>query len=273
MTEQKQWKRPQDVVTFRTKDPKEMLGKYLPKHALKTWTEDFLDKDTGEVVSIERSQIVVERGYISQEKLQQIQFAIQAGDIQDVEVSEDDVQDMTLYTPAYYTNYMVEIPILGVGGIEKNHFAVRAQTIPQAIQIAAEFGQMYRGFDGCIRATRCVTLDAGIVPDDHACIPEADRTPADQRKDYFKVQVRKEWVENMKLKKLDTYYIVAAEDVGQAKERIARLLDIMKAEREREGNPDDPDTTRTIRKAIPFEVDCIVPKEFSDLFHEESTKM
>lgn len=49
MTEQKQWKRPQDVVTFRTKDPKEMLGKYLPKHALKTWTEDFLDKDTGEV--------------------------------------------------------------------------------------------------------------------------------------------------------------------------------------------------------------------------------
>jgi len=38
-------------------------------------------------------------------------------------------------------------------------------------------------------------------------------------------------------------------------------------------HPDDPDTTRTIRKAIPFEVDCIVPKEFSDLFHEESTKM
>lgn len=38
-------------------------------------------------------------------------------------------------------------------------------------------------------------------------------------------------------------------------------------------HPDDPDTTRTIRKAIPFEVDCIVPKEFSDLFHEEPTKM
>ena len=43
MTEKKQWKRPQDVVTFRTSDPKEMLGKYLPKHALKTWTEDFRD--------------------------------------------------------------------------------------------------------------------------------------------------------------------------------------------------------------------------------------
>lgn len=59
MTEKKQWKRPQDVVTFRTSDPKEMLGKYMPKHALKTWTEDFLDQDTGETVSIERNQIVV----------------------------------------------------------------------------------------------------------------------------------------------------------------------------------------------------------------------
>lgn len=66
MTSNKQWKRPQDVVTFRTSDPREMLGKYMPKHAVKTWTEDFRDEDTGEVVSIERNQIVVGRGYISQ---------------------------------------------------------------------------------------------------------------------------------------------------------------------------------------------------------------
>lgn len=274
MTEKKEWKRPQDVVTFHTSDPKEMLGKYLPTSVMKTWYEDFTDEDTGETVRIERREIVAQRGYISQEKLQQIQFAIQAGDIYDVEVSEEDVQDMTLYTPAYYTNFMVEIPILrlGAAGIEKNHFAVRAQTIPQAIQIAAEFGQMYRGFDGCIRATRVVTIDANIVPDDHACIPEADRKPADERKDYFKVQVRTEWVEDMKLKKSDTYYIVAANDVGQAKERIALLLDIMKAEQEKEqGIENDPNTTRTIRKAMPFEVDCIVPKEFSDLFYEKPT--
>ena len=117
MTEKKEWKRPQDVVTFRTSDPKEMLGKYMPKYAVKTWTEDFRDEDTGEVVSIERNQIVVERGYISQEELAEIQFAIQAGDIADVEVSEDDVRDMQLYTPAYHTNFMVEIPIFSAGTI------------------------------------------------------------------------------------------------------------------------------------------------------------
>jgi hypothetical protein len=32
--------------------------------------------------------------------------------------------------------------------------------------------------------------------------------------------------------------------------------------------PQDVVTFRTtIRKAMPFEVDCIVPKEFSDMFH------
>ena len=274
MTEKKQWKRPHDVATFRTSDPKKMLGKYMPKHAVKTWTEDFIDEDTGETVSIDRNQIVVERGYISQEKLAEIQFAIQAGDIEDVEVSEDDVRDMTLYTPDYYTNFMVEIPILLVGTITKNRFAVRAKTIPQAIQIAAEFGQMYRGFEGCIRATRVVTIDANIVPDDHACIPEADRIPADERKDYFKVQVRTEYIDiDEKLKKFDTYYIVAANDVGQAKERIALLLDIMKAEQEKkQGFKVEDDRRITIRKAMPFEVDCIVPKEFSDLFYEKATE-
>lgn len=274
MTEKKQWKRPHDVVTFRTSDPKKMLGKYMPKHVVKTWIEDFIDEDTGETVSVERNQIVVGRGYISQDKLAEIQFAIQACDIQDVEVSEEDVRDMTLYTPSYLTNFMVEIPLSYAGIITKNHFAVRAQTIPQAIQIAAEFGQMYRGFEGFIRATRVVTIDADIVPDDHACIPEADRKPADERKDYFKVQVRTEYIDiDNKLKKSDIYYIVAANDVGQAKERIALLLDIMKAEQEKEqGIKVENNRRTTIRKAMPFEVDCIVPKEFSDLFYEKATE-
>lgn len=271
--EQKQWKRPQDVATIRTSDPKEMAGKYLPRHAVKTWTEDFLDADTGEIITIERNQIVVERGYIDAGKLQEIMFAIQSGDIDSVEVSDDDVRDMTLYTPSYLTPYMVELPVFIAGETTKQHFACHAQTIPQAIQIAAEFGQMYRGFDGYVKASRVVTIDAHIVPDNHPCIPEADRTPADERKDYYKVQVREEWVEDMKMKKADTHYIVCAADVSQAKERIALLLDIQRAEAEKQGYQEDPNTRRTIRKAAPFDVDCIVPREFTELFHEEPTKM
>ena len=265
-----EWKRPQDVEVFRTSDPKQMLGKYMPKHAVKEWDEVFVNEDTGEETSVKRSQIVVEKGYINQEKLSQIQFAIQSGDIEDVEVCEENIQNMTLYTPAFSTNFMVEIPV----SLEKYHIGVRAQTIPQAIQIVAEFGQMYLSIGGMIRATRVVTLDAAIVPDDHECIPEEERKPANEKKDYYKVQVRHEWLEDMVLKKEDQHYIVAANDVSQAKERIARLLDILKAKQEEKGYHEcaENEGRTTIRKAMPFKVDYIVPKEFGDLFYEEPTQ-
>jgi len=272
MTEQKQWKRPQDVVTFRTSDPREMLGKYMPKHAVKTWTEDFRDEDTGEVVSIERNQIVVERGEITDDKLQQLMFALQTGDIKDVEVCDENIQPITVQTANYLIPYSLELEYWGgVNEIVKDHYVCYAQSIPQAIRIATEFGQMYRGFSGDVKVNRVVRMDARLVPDNHQCIPEADRKPADERKDYFKVQVRTEYLDGLKMKHSDTYYIVHAKDVGEAKERIALLLEIMKAEDEQKNGkqPDDPDSRTTIRKAMPFEVDCIVPRAFSELYFEK----
>ncbi len=40
---------------------KKNIGKRLAGQILKTWTEDFVDEDTGEVVSIERSEVLFER--------------------------------------------------------------------------------------------------------------------------------------------------------------------------------------------------------------------
>ncbi len=40
---------------------KKVIGKKLAARVLKSWTEDFVDEDTGEVVSIERNEIVIER--------------------------------------------------------------------------------------------------------------------------------------------------------------------------------------------------------------------
>jgi DNA-directed RNA polymerase subunit beta len=43
---------------------KKVLGRKLAARVLKTWIEDFVDEDTGEVVSIERNEIVLERDVI-----------------------------------------------------------------------------------------------------------------------------------------------------------------------------------------------------------------
>ena len=43
------------------------VGRKLAARVLKTWVEDFVDEDTGEVVSIERNEIVVDRETIIEE--------------------------------------------------------------------------------------------------------------------------------------------------------------------------------------------------------------
>ena len=40
---------------------KKVVGRKLAARVLKTWTEDFVDEDTGEVVSIERNEVVIDR--------------------------------------------------------------------------------------------------------------------------------------------------------------------------------------------------------------------
>lgn len=43
---------------------KKAVGRKLAARVLKTWNEDFVDEDTGEVVSIERNEIILERDHI-----------------------------------------------------------------------------------------------------------------------------------------------------------------------------------------------------------------
>jgi DNA-directed RNA polymerase subunit beta len=46
---------------------KKLVGRKLAARVLKTWVEDFVDEDTGEVVSIERNEIILERDTIIEE--------------------------------------------------------------------------------------------------------------------------------------------------------------------------------------------------------------
>jgi DNA-directed RNA polymerase subunit beta len=43
---------------------KKVVGRKLAARVLKTWLEDFVDEDTGEVVSIERNEVIIERDII-----------------------------------------------------------------------------------------------------------------------------------------------------------------------------------------------------------------
>ncbi len=57
-----------DEVNADKKTLEKQIGKRLAARVLKSWVEDFVDEDTGEVVSIERNEVIMERDTILDEK-------------------------------------------------------------------------------------------------------------------------------------------------------------------------------------------------------------
>ncbi len=57
-----------DEVKVRQKSFKKYIGSKLAARVLRTWVEDFVDEDTGEVVSIERNEVVLERDTVLDEE-------------------------------------------------------------------------------------------------------------------------------------------------------------------------------------------------------------
>ena len=44
------------------------IGRRLAARVLKSWVEDFVDEDTGEVVSIERNEVLIDRETIIEQE-------------------------------------------------------------------------------------------------------------------------------------------------------------------------------------------------------------
>ncbi|MBN2891218.1 MAG: DNA-directed RNA polymerase subunit beta [Bacteroidales bacterium] len=62
-----------DEIVVKNDNIRDLIGKRLAARVLKSWVEDFVDEDTGEVVSIERNEVVIEREtIIEEEHLEQI---------------------------------------------------------------------------------------------------------------------------------------------------------------------------------------------------------
>ena len=80
-----------DEVKVEKKGLQKYIGKRLAARVLRTWVEDFVDEDTGEVVSIERNEIVLERDTVlDQENIDMIaEMDVKSVFVQKEEVSGD----------------------------------------------------------------------------------------------------------------------------------------------------------------------------------------
>lgn len=78
---------------------KKVVGRKLAARVLKTWTEDFVDEDTGEVVSIDRNEVLLERDSVITED--DVETIINAG-VKSVILHREDV-NIGDYTIIYNT--------------------------------------------------------------------------------------------------------------------------------------------------------------------------
>ena len=77
-----------DEVKGNKKDLESFVGRRLAARVLRSWVEDFVDEDTGEVVSIERNEVVLERDSILDEEAID---TISEMDIKSIFVQKEDV--------------------------------------------------------------------------------------------------------------------------------------------------------------------------------------
>ena len=62
-----------EEITVSKSNLKSIIGRKLAARVLKTWIEDFVDEDTGELISVDRNEVILERDHeIQKEDIQTI---------------------------------------------------------------------------------------------------------------------------------------------------------------------------------------------------------
>lgn len=129
-------------IRYRTDDPGKMLGKWVARRALRTWTEDFVNQETGETEHVERSEILFERGtYIDQDVLCSIRFRMQEGSLTELEVSNQNRKGILLANSSLF-------PYKAVARIDdkRKSFLLYATSVANALTILVDYIELnYRG--------------------------------------------------------------------------------------------------------------------------------
>lgn len=131
-----------DAQIFTVTDPAEAIGYYLAEDLTKTWQEDFTDGDTGEVVTINRQEIIKRRGeLVTADLASSLIFYIQTGDVTEIKVSDQRRQAVE-YNNARLKPYKVTALI----NSKRHQFILEAQTIELAMEVARDWIELnYNG--------------------------------------------------------------------------------------------------------------------------------
>lgn len=259
-------------VRLTTSTLEDMYGKYLAKSVVKTYKEDFIDESTGEVVTIDRNELLFEKGkHIDNELLGRINFCLQCGDITEVEVSNQ----RRLAQPIKRTGlwpYKVNASIDGKG----YSFILQAQDVVKAVEVATDYIELT--YTSGFSITGVKALKSFIILNDrYKSVQEepqsSEYTEGDdgeeQREDtkYYKIEALVSIAddENADPSEYPYDFLVKTKDVDTAKVVITAWINNKFKEEAQKGKY----ARLSITAATPFPCNSIIEKDFCVAYLEE----
>lgn len=263
----------QQEKRLRTKNVRDMIGNYLAAPAVKTWTEDFIDEDTGEIVSIERHEVIFQKGTkIDADLAARIQFCIESGEIEDVEVSNQCRQAVERNLNGLYP-WKVRAHI-----DSKNYsFILQAQNVRSAVSVATDYIELNYVNSFWIVGAQMVP---GMIIIDNlkksSSVSDTENEEGEEKDDekYYKIDVEVSILdkgENDDDKDAEKYtFLAKAKNVDMAKEIINAWIARAEAEKaEREGEDYNRQVIVSVTAAAPYSCDNVISREFCMAYKEE----
>lgn len=264
-------------VKFTTNDTTKAEGMYLARHLIKTWTEDCIDQCTGEVVTIERNEILMERGTkIDYNAAASINFYIQAGEITEFEVT--DQCRAGIYDRGYTAAPWV---VTACVKDKKRKFILYAKGVEQALEIAKDYIELkfpghfefvaVKGFEDCI--TISDNFNRGGAENDTSLPTDDGKEEADTEaltNKFYLIELH--ITPNGKhATEYNQKFIVFAKDAEWAKDHAeVWLMNRPNAEVDK-GNmtPEEATFTTAINTATLINCYCVIPPDFTRAYFEQ----
>lgn len=274
-----------------TSDPKMMLNMYLASRVLRKWTEDFCDEDTSEVVSIERNEVLFDRGMlIDQDRLAQIRFNMDAGDINEVEVSNQRREAFCLENTYLYP-FIAQVEI----GDKKHKFLFYTCSVECGIALLKDYVElnyaggfnilMIKQFDSCVILTDNLK-EFKVDPlvefenkmnelfeednDEEKTQPAEQESKPDQKK-FYQIECKINYGDEGETHQSFQTFVVHTYNVDRAMMLINNYLKKQQDKREKEAIEKGYEYKKLeihamVESAKPIPVGRFIPKEFSEAY-------
>jgi len=260
-------------IRYSTSDPKRMLNKFTVGRVLKSWKEDFIDEDTKEVVTIERNEVLFDRGIlISQDILAQLNFHLQAGDIKEVEVSNQ----LRMSYELEHTHLHPFIAQIELSDGKKAKFLFYSVTVEKALMVLKDWVELNYTTPFVVQLVK--TFDTNIILIDNLkplnletseeAAEEIDEEEYENQKKFYQIDF------NVEIDGTQTHTYSAVVQTINVDRAMMLINDyLIKKEKKRAQDAKERDHEYTeqtyhtsIEKAAPIPVGVFIPKEFSEAY-------